>query len=165
VVAPEVPRGGAIRQAVFDHQADGQGDDPLGVVAAGGRQVRQVGAEVKATGLATVLRVSDVKVAGPVPVRAAEVVEDAAAHAVAIAAPTAVRAATPTVAPRAASDQRPGQVLNTGDARGAVRDILPWWHSSLSSTSVNGWRKQSEIDENLQGEPDFLATVSAILRF
>jgi hypothetical protein len=103
-------------------------------MASGRREVRQVSAEVKATGLATVLRVTDVKVARPVTIRAAEVVEGSAPQGVAIAAPTALRAATPAVTPRAVFDQRPGQVLNTGNAFGAVREIFSGWHSLLSST-------------------------------
>jgi hypothetical protein len=129
-----MPRGGAIRQAVFDHHTHGHGDDPVGVMASGGREVRQVSAEVKATGLATVLGVTDVKVSGSVPIWAAKVVEGAVPQGVAIATPTTVRTATPTVAPRALLDKRPGQVLDTGNALSAVRDIFSGWHSLLSST-------------------------------
>jgi hypothetical protein len=104
VVPPQVPTGGAIRQAVLDYHAHRQVDDPVGVVAAGGGQVRQVGAEVKATDLATVLGVKEVQVTGPVTVWAAEVVEEAVPQRVTIAAAAAVRAATPTVASRAVLD-------------------------------------------------------------
>ena len=93
-------------------------------MASGRGQVRQVGAEVQATGLATVLGVTDVKVSGPVPVWAAKVVEDALPPGVAIAAPTTVRTAAPTVAPRALLDKRPGQVLDTGNTLSTVRDIF-----------------------------------------
>jgi hypothetical protein len=134
VVTPEVPRGDAIRQAVFDHHLHSQGDDPLGVVTSGGCEVRQISAEVKATGLAAVLRVKDVKVARPVSIWAAEVVENSMPQGVAITAPTTVRTAAATVVTRALLDKRSGQVLNTGNALGAVRDVFSGWHSSLSST-------------------------------
>ncbi len=102
-------------------------------MASGGCQIRQVDAEVKATGLATVLGVANVQVAGTVKVRAAQVVQDALPHAVAITAPSAVRTATSPVAPRALLDKRLGQILNTGNAFGAVRDIVSRWRSSLAS--------------------------------
>ena len=41
MIAPEVPTGGLVRQAVLDDQADGHRDDPMGVVAAGRGQVGQ----------------------------------------------------------------------------------------------------------------------------
>jgi hypothetical protein len=125
-------------------------------VAAGWGQVRQVGAEVKPTGLATVLGVKDVQFAGPVTVRAAEVVEEAVPPRVAIAAPAAVRAATPTVVPRAVLDQRPGQVLNTGNALGAVWDIFTWWHSSLSSTSGRAVESKAKETKTHKGNPTSL---------
>jgi hypothetical protein len=134
VIAPKMPGGGSIRQAVFGHKTHGQGDDALGVMAAGGREVGQVSAEVKATGRAAVFRVTDVKIAGPVPVRATNIVEESMSEGVAIAAATALRTATPTVAPRAVFDQRPGQVLNTGNPLTAVREIFSRWHRSLSLT-------------------------------
>jgi hypothetical protein len=98
VVTPEVPRRDAIWQAVFDHHTHGQGDDPLGIVASGGCEVRQTSAEVQATSRAAVLRVTDVKVAGPVLIWAAEVVEDSIPQGVTIAAPTTVRTTAATVA-------------------------------------------------------------------
>jgi hypothetical protein len=128
-----MPDSGTIRQAVFDHQTHSQGDNSVSIMASGGCQIRQVDAEVKATGLATVLGVADVQVAGAVTVRAAQVVQDALPHAVARTAPSAVRTTTSPVAPRALLDKRLGQILNTGNAFGAVRDIFSRWHRSLSS--------------------------------
>jgi hypothetical protein len=79
VVTPEVPRGDAIGQTVFDHHMNGQGDDSLGVVASGGCEVRQVSVEVQTTNPASVLGVTDVQVAWAVSIWAAEVVEDSMA--------------------------------------------------------------------------------------
>jgi hypothetical protein len=85
VVAPQVPAGGAVGQAVFDHQADGAVDDPPGVVAPRWGQVGEVGAEVKVAGLAAMLGVKDVEVQWPVAARAAAVVEEAPSQGVPLA--------------------------------------------------------------------------------
>src|SRR5829696_9091435 len=97
VVAPEVPGRGPVRQAILGHEADGQGDDALGVMAAGRRQVGEVGAEVDAAGGAAVLGVDDVEVAWAAPARAAEVVEGSLPQGVAVATATAPRTATAAV--------------------------------------------------------------------
>ena len=57
MVAPESPTGGAIRQAIFDHHANGEGDDPIGVVTAGWSQIGEVGWKIFPTDRAEVLRV------------------------------------------------------------------------------------------------------------
>jgi hypothetical protein len=55
MVAPESPTGGAIRQATFDHHPSGKGDDAIGVVTAGRRQVGEVGGKILPTDRAIVL--------------------------------------------------------------------------------------------------------------
>src|SRR5262249_33594909 len=135
VVAPQVPGGGAEGEPVFDHQAHGQGDDAVGVMAPRGGQVGQVGAEVAVAGLAAVLGGSDVEVprAGPAP--AGDVVEETPAAGVAIATTATARAGAAAVAARAAFDQGPGQVFDTGDPLGAVGDIFSRRHAWLPTTT------------------------------
>jgi hypothetical protein len=84
-------------------------------------EVFQAAAEVHRAGLAAVLGVNDVEVAGAVPAQAAEVMKDAAAEGVAVAATPTARAGTAAVTARALLDQGTGQILDTGDALGAVR--------------------------------------------
>src|SRR6516165_1369785 len=48
VIAPQGPAGGAVGQAVLNHQADGGVDDAAGVVAARVGQIGHVGVEVAA---------------------------------------------------------------------------------------------------------------------
>jgi hypothetical protein len=132
VVAPEVPGSRSIRQAVFDHEAHGQADDALGVMAPRGGEVGKVGAEIDAATHAAVLGVNDVQITGAVPAQAAEVMEDTAAQGVAVATTAAARAGTPAVAARAVFDQGRGQVFDTDDPCGAVRDIIAGWHGLLS---------------------------------
>src|SRR5262249_21403287 len=59
VVAPEVPTRGPVGQAVFDHQPYRQINHAVGVLTAGGRQIREVGAKVFATLRTGVLRIRD----------------------------------------------------------------------------------------------------------
>jgi hypothetical protein len=59
VVAPEVPTRGPVGQAVFDHQPDRQINHAVGVLTAGWRQIREVGAKVFATLRTVVLRTRD----------------------------------------------------------------------------------------------------------
>ncbi len=65
VIAPEMPGGGAIGQAVFDHQSDGQGDDAASVVTARRGQVGHVGTEEDFAGGAIMLGVNYVENARP----------------------------------------------------------------------------------------------------
>lgn len=78
VVAPEVPRGRAVRQAVLHDQSDGHRADPMAVMAAGGGQVGGRGNEAMVTCRATVLGVPDGQVKRATRREIAEVVQDAA---------------------------------------------------------------------------------------
>ena len=59
VVAPEVPAGGTVRQAVFDHQPYRQIHHAVGVLSTGWRQVREVRVKVFATLRTVMLRIRD----------------------------------------------------------------------------------------------------------
>src|SRR5829696_3713001 len=74
VVAPQVPAGGLVRQAVLGDQADGQSLAAAGVQALGQSQVGQIGAEVAIAVGAAVLGVGDDKIDGAVRARVAQVV-------------------------------------------------------------------------------------------
>ena len=78
MIPPEVPRGGAIGEAVFHHQPDSQRDDPRRVMAARWGEVSHVGIEVGVAGDAVVLGVSDLKAAWLVAEETAEIVQCAA---------------------------------------------------------------------------------------
>src|SRR5882724_3872917 len=49
MVSPQVPTRRAVGQAVFDHDAHRQIDHPVGIMTARWRQIREVGAKVRAT--------------------------------------------------------------------------------------------------------------------
>jgi hypothetical protein len=90
VVAPEVPARGAKRQAVFHDQADGQGDDPLGVRAPCRRHIGGVGVEEDAAGVTAVRGGDHDQVPRAIASPATQVVEPSPTVAVAITtAPTA----------------------------------------------------------------------------
>jgi hypothetical protein len=108
VVTPEGPFGGAVRQAILDHQPDGCIDDPACVVAAGVSQVGHVGVEVPAALRAEVLGVQHDGVAGPTGERVAEVVEGAAGGPVTVGAVAAPRAGPAAVVAAAEADVRLG---------------------------------------------------------
>src|ERR1039458_1707190 len=55
VIAPQVPTGGAVRQAVLNHAPHGGGNDAVGVMPVGHRQIQHVGVEVMIAALAIVL--------------------------------------------------------------------------------------------------------------
>ena len=99
MIAPEVPGGRPVRQAVLCHQAHRQADDPVGVVAAGRGQVREVGAEEEAARPAAVLGVSHAQLARPVAAQAADLMQGAVPQAVAWARPAAAWAGAPVVVP------------------------------------------------------------------
>jgi len=62
VVAPQVPTGWAVGQAVLDHQPHRQIEHAVRVVTGRGRQIREVGAQVRATLRTVMLRIRDDKI-------------------------------------------------------------------------------------------------------
>ena len=105
VVAPEMPTGDLIGQAVFHHQADGHGDDPGGVMAAWWGEVGHSGVEVAVASGAVVLGVSNVEAAWAVAEKAAEVVQRAVSAAMAVTGTVAARARPAAVVTGAPHDQ------------------------------------------------------------
>jgi hypothetical protein len=62
VVTPQVPAGGTVRQAIFDHQSYRQINHAVGVLTAGWRQIREVRVKVLTTLRTVVLRIGDYKI-------------------------------------------------------------------------------------------------------
>jgi hypothetical protein len=120
MIPPEAPAGGLIRQAVLDDEADGRGDDALGVVAAGSGQVGAVGVEVLAALRAEVLGVGQDEVAGPPGDKVAEVVEGALEDAIAVGAVTATGTGPSSEVAAAPAGLGFWQILDAGDALGGI---------------------------------------------
>jgi hypothetical protein len=103
MVAPQMPTGGLIRQAVLDHEADGHGDDAMGIVGFGHRVVGGVGVEELLALGALMLGVDKVNVVRTTRHQVAEVVQNSRGGPIAETRFSTVRTGTlPKVA--AASD-------------------------------------------------------------
>src|SRR4051812_29414959 len=92
VVAPQVPGGGLVGQAVLGDQSGGQVLDAAGVVAPGQGQVGQIGGEVEVAGRAVVPREGDGEIDGAAGAGVAQAVQGARGAGVASGAATAARA-------------------------------------------------------------------------
>ena len=126
MVTPEVPTGRSVGQAIFGDEADGQLLDPAGIQAVGQSQVGKVTGEATATAEAAMAGERDDQLNGAVGPRIPEVMEGALAHGIAAGAVAAARARSRRPVAAAPRDARFGQVLNTCDALGDIRDIFPW---------------------------------------
>src|SRR5947209_5425832 len=77
VVAPEVPGGGLVRQAVLGDHADSQLLDAAGVMALGPGQIGEIDGEMTVAAGAVMLRVGDEQVDGAAGACVAEVMQGA----------------------------------------------------------------------------------------
>src|SRR5262249_60902805 len=75
VVTPQVPAGGPVGQAVFDHQPYRQIHHAVRVLSAGWRQIREVRVKVLATLRTVMLRIRDDKIPRTPEVEIAQVVQ------------------------------------------------------------------------------------------
>jgi hypothetical protein len=115
-----------VGQAIFGDKTDGPLLDTAGVSAVRQRQVGDVDGEAAATAEAAMARESDDQVNGAVGPSITEVVEGARGHGIAAGAVAAARARSRWPVATAPLDPRPGQVFDTRDAFGDVRDVLTW---------------------------------------
>jgi hypothetical protein len=100
VVAPQVPGGGSVRQAIFNDEAHSHVNDPMRVVTARRGEFRNIGAEVQAAGAAAVAGVGQVQIAWPILEPASQVVQDPVANVVAVTTPPAARAGASAIVRR-----------------------------------------------------------------
>ena len=138
MVAPQMPRGGAVRQAVLDDAADGGGDDAVGVVAVGHGQVQHVDVEVVAATAAVVLRVRHMQVARSIVDRITQLVQRALDRPQTPGALIALGALAAGIVPRALDDLGLGKILGTNDAFRGIGQINSWWHGgSLLALAIS----------------------------
>ena len=129
MLPPEAPRGGAIRPAVLDDQADGGLEDASGRVTAGVGPVGPVGVEVLATAGAMVLRGDHAEVGGPPGEGIAQVVEGAPSEPIAVGAVATAWAGPPALISARDADLGRGQVLDAVDPLGGVGSVFARsWH-------------------------------------
>jgi hypothetical protein len=141
VVAPEMPTGDLIGQAVFHHQSDGQGHDTVGVAGLGRGQVGHIGGKEAATPGAVVLRVDEADIAGPPAHWVAQVMQGAGEGPVPRAGLTAEWTAPMLVVSTARDELRRRKHLGIGDTQRGVRriDSRTTHDNALSSQRLFPW--------------------------
>ena len=158
MVAPQVPTRWAVGQAVCDHQPDRQIHHAVGVLSAGGRQLREVRVKVLATLRTGVLRIGDHEIPRTPQVEIPQVVQCPLVLLVAIGLVPTPRTRLPEVVATV------GTSSGWGRSAGAVIPALgsgrysPGPHIVLPS-----WRKGSALNFTTNvvwGQPGALATVS-----
>jgi hypothetical protein len=133
MVAPEVPTGVAVGQAIFGDQTDGSLLEAAGVEAVGQSQVGNVTGEATATAEAAMAGESDNQIDGAVGPCITEVMEGTGTHGVATGAVATVRTRARRPVATVSLNARLGEVLDTSDALGDIGYILTWiTHPSLS---------------------------------
>jgi len=133
MVAPEVPTGVAVGQAIFGDQTDGSLLEAAGVEAVGQCQVGNVTGEATATAEAAMAGESDNQIDGAVGPCITEIMEGTGSHGVATGAVATVRTGARRPVATVSLDARLGEVFDTSDALGDIGYILTWiTHPSLS---------------------------------
>src|SRR6516225_11795653 len=126
VVAPQVPTRWAVGQAVFDHQPDRQIHHAVGVLSAGGCQLRELRVKVRATLRTVVLRIGDHEIPRTPQVEIPQVVQCPLVLLVAIGLVPTPRTRLPEVVATVGDELGLGQVCGCGDPSAWVGSILTW---------------------------------------
>jgi hypothetical protein len=123
MVAPEVPAGPLIGQAVLDHEPNGRGHNTMGVAGLGRSQVGHVGREIAAAPGTVMLGVGDLEVAGPARQGVAQIMQSAGEDPVPGARLAALRTGPMLVVSTAPDQLRGREHLGIGDAQSGVRRV------------------------------------------
>jgi hypothetical protein len=126
VVAPEMPAGGTVRQAILDHEPHGEVHHAVGVLTAGWCQIGEVRAKVLATLRTVMLRIGDHKITRTPQIEIAQVVQRPMALLVPIGRVPTTRARLPEVVATVGDDLGLGQVCGGGDPGAGVGAVLTW---------------------------------------
>src|SRR5215510_13438698 len=126
VVAPEVPTRRAVGQAVFDHQPYRQIHHAVGVLTAGWRQVREVGAKVLATLRTVVLGIGHQQIMRTPHIEVPHIMERPMRLLVSIGRMTTTGARLPEVVATVGDDLGLWQVCGCGDPGAGVGSVLTW---------------------------------------
>jgi hypothetical protein len=126
VIAPEVPAGGLIGQAILDDESHGKADDAMGVMGFGQGVVGHVRVEVLSTTRATMLGVDNMDVARPASHQVANVMQDPLARSATKTGSATRRTGAMREIPGAANDLGWGQIIGPSDAFRGIREILSW---------------------------------------
>src|SRR5215475_11617183 len=126
VVAPEVPTGGPVGQAILDHEPYGEVHHTVGVLTAGWCQIGEVGAKVLATLRTVMLGIRDDQITRTPHVEIPHIMQRPMRLLVPIGRVTTMRARLPDVVATVGDDLGLGQVCGCGDPGAWVGSVLPW---------------------------------------
>jgi len=124
VIAPQVPTGGLIGQAVLHDESDGQRNHAMGVMGLGQGVVRHVRVEILAAPGAAMLGVNKVDVARATGNQVTHIVENSFAGPVAETRPVTIGTRPMREVAAALNDLGCGQIFGSRDAFRDVRQIL-----------------------------------------
>jgi hypothetical protein len=133
VIAPQVPTGDLVGQAVFGDKTNGPLLDPAGIVAIGQSQIGDVTGETAAAIEAAMARESDHQINGVVGPSITEVMEGTASDSIPAGAAATARAGSRRPVATMPLEAWLGEVFDTGDALGDIGNIFPWTSHRLLS--------------------------------
>jgi hypothetical protein len=123
MVAPQMPAGGLIGQAILHNEAHGQGNDAMGVMGLGQGVVGHVGVEMLPTAGATMLGVHKVDVTWPTGHQVANVMQNSLARSAAKAGLATKGTRAMREVPGAANDLGFGKIFGSGDPFRGIRQV------------------------------------------
>src|ERR671925_1264258 len=126
VVAPEVPAGGTVGQAVLDHEPHGEVHHAVGVLTAGWCQIGEVRAKVLATLRTVMLGIGHQQIPRTPHVEIPQIMERPMSLLVPIGRVTTTRARLPDVVATVRDDLGLWQVCGCGDPGAWVGAVLTW---------------------------------------
>src|SRR5512132_2064750 len=126
VVTPQVPTRGPVGQAIFDHQPYRQINHAVGVLTAGWRQVREVGAKVLATLRTVMLGIGHKQITRTPQVEIPHIMQRPMRLLVPIGRVTTTRARLPEVVATVGDDLGLWQVCGCCEPGARVGSVLTW---------------------------------------
>src|SRR5262245_62155775 len=126
VVAPEVPAGGTVRQAILDHEPYGEVHHAVGVLTAGWCQIGEVRAKVLATLRTVMLGIDHQQITRTPHVEIPHIMERPMRLLVPIGRVPTTRARSPDVVATVGDDLGLWQVCGCGDPGAWVGSVLTW---------------------------------------
>src|ERR671937_2846068 len=126
VVAPEVPAGGTVRQAVLDHKPHGEVHHAVGVLTAGWCQIGEVGTKVLVTLRTVMLGIGHQQIPRTPYVEIPQIMERPMRLLVPIGRVTTTRTRLPEVVATVGDDLGLWQVCGCGDPGAGVGAVLTW---------------------------------------
>src|SRR5215470_2500724 len=126
MVAPQVPTRWAVGHAILDHEPHGEVHHAVGVLTAGWRQIREVGAKVRATLRTVMLGIGHKQITRTPEVEIPQIMERPMRLLVPIGRVPTTRARLPDGVATVGDDLGLWQVCGCGDPGAGVGSVLTW---------------------------------------